>query len=259
MAARRASDGGRWRGAVLPAALVIAAELAPRLSDLKSDGVAPPSAVALAAVDAVADGKLPLATVSTLARAALGLALGGGLGLAGGLWFGLSPRAAGLGSLAVELMRPIPPVALIPLTLLMFGFGTPMEATIVGFTCFWPMLLLTHAAVSGVPGQLVEVARVLRLSAFAAVTKIVLPAALPRVFVAFRLTCGIALIVAVTTEIAANPSGLGYELTAAQQELRPDLMYVYVAWLAVLGWALNASLVALEARLFGAVARGGGR
>jgi NitT/TauT family transport system permease protein len=245
-----------WRGAVLPAAILLIAEAALRFSGVSSDGVALPSAVVLAAGEAVADGTLVRGTLNTLAPAALGLVVGGGLGLGGGLWFGLSPLAAQLGSLSVELLRPIPPVALIPLTLLMFGFGYPMEATIVGFTCFWPMLLLTHAAARGVARQLLEVARVLQLSPLAAVWKIVLPAALPRVFVAFRLTAGIALIVAVTTEIAANPSGLGYELTSAQQELRPDLMYVYVAWIAFIGWALNAALVALQARLFGAYATG---
>lgn len=252
--ARRADAPRRagWRGAVLPLALLVLAEAALRLSGLQSDGVAPPSAVVLAAWEAVADGKLPRATLDTLAPAALGLAAGGGLGLLAGLWFGLSPRAADLGALPVELFRPIPPVALIPLTLLTFGFGYRMEATIIAFTCFWPMLLLSHAAVRGVARQLFEVARVLRLSPVATVGKIVLPAALPRIFVAFRLTCGIALIVAVTTEIAANPSGLGYELTAAQQELRPDLMYVYVAWLALIGWAMNAGLVALQERLFAA-------
>lgn len=246
-----------WRGWVLPVAILVAAEVALRCSDVRSDGIALPSAVVAAMGEAVADGSLIRGTRDTLAPAAIGLAVGGGLGLAGGLWFGLSPRAAGLGSLSVELLRPIPPVALISLTLLMFGFGYSMEATIVGFTCFWPMLLLTHAAVRGVARQLLEVAHVLGLSPLAAVWKIVLPAALPRVFVAFRLTAGIALIVAVTTEIAANPSGLGYELTSAQQELRPDLMYVYVVWLALLGWALNATLVALQDRLFGAYAGGG--
>ena len=143
-------------------------------------------------------------------------------------------------------------MALIPLALLVFGFGFTMEALIVAFTCFWPMLLLTRAATRAIDRELLDVAHVLGLPAAARIWKIVLPASLPRVFVAARLTLGIALIVAVTTEIAANPSGIGYALVSAQQELRPDIMYVYVGWLALLGWSLNGGLVLLERRLFAA-------
>ena len=73
-----------------------------------------------------------------------------------------------------------------------------------------------------------------------------LPAALPRIFVAFRLCVGIALVVAVTTEIAANPQGLGYALMNAQQSLRPDLMFAMLLWVALLGWGLGAGLLRLQ-------------
>jgi ABC-type nitrate/sulfonate/bicarbonate transport system permease component len=245
-----------WRGLVLPAAALLATEAAMRWAEIRSDGLALPSEIGLAAIAAIGDGSIMRETGDTLIPAATGLAIGGGLGLLAGLWFGLSLTAARLASLSVELFRPIPPVALIPLALLLFGFGYPMESLIVAFTCFWPMLLLTHAAVGGVARQLFEVAHVLGLGPVARIWKIVLPAALPRVFVAFRLTAGIALIVAVTTEIAANPSGIGYALVSAQQELRPDLMYAYVLWLALMGWALNAALVALQGQFFAAVVAG---
>ena len=75
---------------------------------------------------------------------------------------------------------------------------------------------------------------------------------MPRIFTALRLTLGIALIVAVTTEIAANPFGLGYAIISAGLSLRPEAMYAFLVWLAMLGWLLNAGLVALHHRLFGA-------
>ena len=72
-----------------------------------------------------------------------------------------------------------------------------------------------------------------------------IPAALPRIFVAFRLAAGIALIVAVTVEIAINPIGLGSAIMLAQQALRPELMLAYLVWLGMVGWGLNpASVVA---------------
>ena len=77
-----------------------------------------------------------------------------------------------------------------------------------------------------------------------------LPAALPRIFVAFRLCVGIALVVAVTTEIAANPQGLGYALMNAQQSLRPDLMFAMLLWIGLLGWGLGAGLLWLQRTWF---------
>jgi NitT/TauT family transport system permease protein len=131
-----------------------------------------------------------------------------------------------------------------------------MEAAIIGFACFWPMLLLTRDAVADVDVRLFEVARMIGLSRSNQIIKIALPAAAPRIFTALRLTLGIALIVAVTTEIAANPFGLGYALISAGLSLRPDVMYAFLAWLALLGWLLNFGLTALHRRLFGLMSEG---
>jgi NitT/TauT family transport system permease protein len=136
--------------------------------------------------------------------------------------------------------------------MLIYGLGIRMEAAIIAFACFWPMLLLTRDAVRGVEPRLIEVARMLGLPRRKQITKIALPAAVPRIFTAVRLTLGIALIVAVTTEIAANPIGIGYAIISAGLSLRPDAMYAFLVWLAVLGWLLNAVLIALHHRLFGA-------
>ena len=130
--------------------------------------------------------------------------------------------------LPVEALRPIPSVAVMPIALIALGFGYRLEIVIVAFACFWPILILTRAAVAGVEPRLMEVARALRLTPAQRTLKIIVPAALPRIFVAFRLAAGIALIVAVTVEIAINPQGLGYQVMTAGQALRPDLMLAYV-------------------------------
>ncbi|HSV45616.1 MAG TPA: ABC transporter permease subunit, partial [Ramlibacter sp.] len=230
----------------------LAAELAMRVTGVRSDSLALPSQILLAGAAAFADGSLLRATLQTLTSALGGVLIGDSIGMLLGFWLGLSPAAARLADVSVELFRPVPPVALIPITMLVFGFGYRMELSLVAFTCFWPMLLFTHAAVRVVDRQLIEVARMLGLSSPATVWKIVLPAALPRIVVALRLSLGIALIVAVTTEIAANPQGLGHAMMRAQQELQPETLYAFVLWLAVLGWAMNTGLLRLQGRLFAA-------
>jgi ABC-type nitrate/sulfonate/bicarbonate transport system permease component len=154
----------------------------------------------------------------------------------------------------IELVRPIPSVALIPVALVALGFGYRLEIAIVAFACTWPVLLLTRAAVGGVEPRLIEVAHALRLGFVARIAKIIVPAALPRIFVAFRLAAGVSLIVAVTVEIAVNPLGLGAGIMTAGQALRPELMLAYLLWIGIVGFALNAVLVFAQQRLFGRAA-----
>lgn len=238
------------RGAVAPLALLLLAEIGMRLAHTQSDALARPSEVLVALWEALNDGSVFQASVQTLGAGGAGLLLGGGLGLAMGLWFGLSKIAGRLSALTVELLKPIPSVALIPIAMLLFGFGYRMEILVVAFTCFFPMLILSQAAVANVEPRMLEMSRVIGLSNLQQVWKIVLPAALPRIFIALRLAVGIALVVAVTVEIAANPYGLGYGLMIAQQSLRPDLMFAFLIWIGVLGWGLNVLMLALQHRLF---------
>lgn len=213
---------------------------------LGSDALAPPTAALEAFAGTLRDGSLWQATGFTLGTAALGLLVGVVLALALGLFLGLSPRAARLGSLSIEVLRPVPSVALIPLTMLMFGFGLRMELAIVAFATFWPMLVLVQTAVQQVEPRLLEVSRVLGLSARERAFKIVIPAIVPRLFVALRACVGIALIVSVTVEVAANPHGMGYAMMIAQQSLAPALMLAWLGWIGVVGFAVNAAMLRLE-------------
>ncbi|RBP01193.1 NitT/TauT family transport system permease protein [Roseiarcus fermentans] len=241
------------RALALPAALVALAEIGARAHG-PSDSIAPPSAVVSALLEALADGSLAGATRDTLVSAFGGLAIGAGLGLALGVMLGSLRPLDRLLEPTIELMRPIPSVAVIPIALVALGFGYRLEIAIVAFACVWPLLLLTRAAVRGVEPRLIEVARALRLSPLQRTAKIVAPAALPRIFVALRLAAGISLVVAVTVEIAVNPQGLGYGVMTAGQALRPDMMLAYVVWIGIVGFAFNAALVLAQRRLFGKAA-----
>jgi len=243
-----------FRALLLPASLILLAEIGARLSG-PSDAIAPPSAIAVALVGALADGSLLADTRDTLVSAFGGLALGAALGFVLGLLLGAAPTLDKLFELTIEVLRPIPSVAVIPVALVALGFGYRLEISIVAFACVWPLLVLTRAAVRSVEPRLIEVARALKLSPYDRIAKIVAPASLPRVFVAFRLAAGVSLVVAVTVEIAVNPSGLGNGVMTAGQALRPDLMLAYLVWIGLVGYALNASLVLAQARLFGRAAQ----
>lgn len=239
------------KGAVLPVALLVLWEAAMRLHPVQSDSLAPPSQIAVAFVGAILDGSIFTATWQTLQTAVGGLAIGCFAGLLASIALGLVPPAARLWRFSIEVLRPVPAVALIPVALLTLGFGYSMEISLVAFACFWPVLIYGQAAVANIDPLMLDVARVLRLRPYARITKIVLPATIPRYFVAFRLAAAISLVIAVTVEIAANPLGVGNALMVAAQSLNPALMFAMLLWIGLIGWALNALLLLAQRRLFG--------
>lgn len=239
------------KGMILPLGLLALWEFAARAGFIVAESMSYPTAIATAAVRAGADGTLLRATWETFGAAMGGLLLGAGLGTICGVAFGLSQGLAALMRLSTETLRPIPSVALIPLSLLIYGFGFRMEAAVVAFACFWPLLIMTENAVRGIEPRLLEVSRALGFGAVRRVTKIVLPAALPRVFVGLRLAAAVALVVAVTVEITTNPIGLGYALIVAQESMKPDRMFAFIVWIGLLGWLLNAALLRTQQRWFG--------
>jgi ABC-type nitrate/sulfonate/bicarbonate transport system permease component len=244
----------RAKAFLLPVAALVLLEIWARAIQLQSDSLAPPSAVAAALVEAFRDGSVLTATRDTLISAFAGLAIGGAVGLASGIALGIFRIFDRLMEVTVEAIRPIPSIALLPIALIALGFGYRMEIVIVAFACVWPILILSRSAIGGIEPRLIEVSRALRLSPADRVRKIIIPAALPRIFLAFRLAAGIALIVAVTVEIAINPIGLGAAIMTAQQALRPDLMLAYLVWIGAVGYALNTGLLLAQRHLFGRAA-----
>jgi ABC-type nitrate/sulfonate/bicarbonate transport system permease component len=237
---------GVARGLYFPVAFFSVWELASRLDWIATGTFSRPTQILAAGAAAFADGSLMLATFQTLQAAFSGVGLAILIGVGVGIIVGISPIARLTVSPTLEALRPVPPVALIPLSLLIFGFGVSMEAAVVAFACVWSVLIATTAAVRSLEVRLAEVARTLEMSAFDYVRKIVLPAAFARIAVGIRLAVGVAIVVAVTVEIVVNPRGLGYGMIIAQQSLRPDLMYAQLFWIGVVGWAINWSLQSLD-------------
>lgn len=242
-----------WHGlrrVALPLLLLALFELvARRAVALGSEVLAPPSAALQAMWGAALDGSLWSATAFTLGSVALGLFIGGGLGTLAGLHLGLFPRAARASFLSVELLRSLPTVALLPLFMLVFGFGLPLQVCLVAAGSFWPPLILVQGAVRQVDPQLLDLARLLQLSGAARLTKVVLPATVPRLVTALRLGLAFSLQIAVTVEIAGNPHGMGYAMLLAEQTLAPALMIGWLGWIGLIGLLFNTALLRLQRAL----------
>jgi NitT/TauT family transport system permease protein len=230
--------------------LLVAAQVAMSTADGESTSLAPPVEVALALAALFADGSLLRATVQTLLATLGGLALGGVVGLCAGIFLGLFRIADRLMDFTLEVLRPVPPVALIPLMLMIFGTGYRLEIFIIAFGSVWPVLILTRSAIANIEPRLMEVAALLRLRPIDRIYKIVVPAIAPQLFVAFRLAAAISLVLAVTVEITLNPLGLGSGIMLAASALNPAQMLAYLVWIALVGFGMNALLLALQRRFF---------
>jgi NitT/TauT family transport system permease protein len=233
------------RGVIIPILLLALWEIAGR-TGLILETLSRPSDILRSLLSSLGDGSILLATAQTLETALLGLALATVIGILVGTVLGLSPFLEDVTAPTIEALRPIPAVAFMPLALMMFGFGVGLEASIVAYACFWPILIVTTAAVRTIEPRLLDVADVMEMTFAERLRKIVLPAAFARINVGLRVAAGIALVVAVTTEVVLNPRGLGYSLVLAQQSLNVALMYAQLLWLCVIGTVLNAALRALD-------------
>jgi ABC-type nitrate/sulfonate/bicarbonate transport system permease component len=237
------------RGMIVPASAIAAWEAASASGVMQLEFLSQPSAIVAAGIRGLADGSILLATVQTLEAALFGLAIAIASGVLAGTIIGLSRPIERTVSPTIEALRPIPAVAFIPLTLLLFGFGLPMEGAVVAYACVWPILISTIAAVRGIEPRLLEVGRALGYGALARIWHFALPAALPSIAVGLRVAFGIAIVVTVTVEIAANPRGLGYAMITAQQSLRAEVMYAYLFWIGIVGWLINFAMTRTERRL----------
>ena len=228
------------RSIAVPAAVLLLWELAATSGFIDLEFVSRPSHIVMAAVTGLADGSFLYLTWQTLEACVFGLGIALVVGVLVGIFLGLSPFAEFISRPSLEGLRSIPSIAYAPLTLLLFGFGLPMEGMIIAYACLWPILITTISAVRNIEPRLLEIAEALEMSAVERVQKIIIPAVLSRVLVGLRTAVGFALVVSVTVEILINPRGLGYGLILAQQSLRIDVMYAYLVWLAVLGLLVNA-------------------
>jgi NitT/TauT family transport system permease protein len=183
----------------------------------------------------------------SLLRVAIGFLLAAGTAIPLGLWLGSSRNAfAAIGPLA-QLLRPISPLAWIPISIVLFGIGDRAAIFLITLGAFFPILLATTAAVQSVPKIYVRAGRNFGLSRSALFLRVVLPAALPRILLGLRVALGVAWLVVVAAEMIAIDSGLGYLIIDARNAgKRYDLVVAGILLIGVIGLALDLLMRSLE-------------
>jgi len=192
-----------------------------------------PSDVVAAFVEWARAGALALDLATSLGRALIGYVLGGGCGLLVGTISGRSPSIDAVLSPIVHVLRPIPPVAIIPLVILWAGIGDGAKVTAIAFAVFFPVWVASHAGSSAVPQIYLWSGRVLGASKWRQLLTIVFPSALPTIVAGLRIGVATAFVMVFVTELAGASNGLGYEIALSQSAYRIDRMVAALALLAM--------------------------
>ncbi|MER0484232.1 ABC transporter permease [Streptomyces sp. Edi2] len=226
----------RWlRRTVGPVALLVLWQVLSASGALEAEILASPGAIAATADDLVSDGTLPSAMLVSLQRVAVGLLLGGVIGVALALASGLSRLGEDLVDATVQMLRSIPWVGVIPLFIIWLGIGEAPKIALISLGVAFHLYLNVYAGIRGVDAQLVEAGQSLGLSRWGLIRHVVLPGALPGAMTGLRYSLATAWLALVFGEQVNADDGLGFLMNQAREFFRTDVIVVCLVVYAILG------------------------
>jgi nitrate/nitrite transport system permease protein len=185
----------------------------------------------------------------SLERVAKGYTIALLFGVPIGLMLGVSKLFQASFDPIIQILRPVSPLAWLPLGLVIFQKPEPAGLFTIAMCSMWPTVLNTALGVRSVPQDYLNVARVLRLSRAKTLFKIILPAALPYMFTGFRLSLGIAWLVIVAAEMLTGAPGVGGFLWQEYNALIYEHIILCILTIGVVGFALDRLMGLVERRL----------
>ena len=200
-------------------------------------------------VELAAKGQLWIHVVATLDRVAVGFATGAGLGVVLGLAAGQLRLVRDVVEPVVEMLRPIPPLAVLPLFIVWVGIGEPSKVGFITYATFFPIFLTTVTGVRQIDPLLLRAARSLGARGPRLFLRVILPAALPDILTGLRLGVALAFFVIVISEFIGAEHGLGYLINDGRNFFLVPQMLGAAVVLGLLGYAGNGLVRLLERRL----------
>jgi ABC-type nitrate/sulfonate/bicarbonate transport system permease component len=211
--------------------------------------VAAPTDIARAAGSLVASHAFGAALLETIASWAQGLLVSLLIALPIGLVLGSSDLAYRMSRFTIDFLRTIPPVALIPLVLLVYGATPKMAFVLIVFGSTWPVLLQAMYGVHQVDPAARDVARAYRLRRRDRIRFLIVPSAAPFIATGIRLAATISLLLAIGAELLGGAPGIGAAITLQEQNGDIPQMWAYIVLSAALGVIVNLTLIGLERRI----------
>jgi len=231
---------------LVPVGLILAWQAASSLGLIGNRLMPAPSSVAVAGWDKIVSGELATNIAVSGFRAVSGLLVGGIVGFSLGLANGLSRTSFTLTDTTFQMIRTIPNLALIPLVILWFGIGEEAKLFLTSLGVFFPIYLNTLHGVRTVDPQLIEMGRVYGMRGWTLFRRVILPGALPSIFVGLRFALGIMWLTLIVAETLSANSGIGHMAMEAREFMLTDVVVLALVVYALLGKLADVIVRLLE-------------
>ena len=179
----------------------------------------------------------------------MGFAVAASIGVALGLAMGASRAVEALVNPVFLLLRPIPPLAWIPLAIVWLGLGNSAKMMVIFFAAFVPSVINSYAGVRQIDKPIFEAAAMLGVKGWRAWREVLIPGALPSIFTGLRLSLQASWTTLVAAELVGAVVGLGQILNQAAQDIYPAMILVGMISVALCGWLMTLGLAWLERRV----------
>jgi NitT/TauT family transport system permease protein len=224
-------------------------EVIPRLGLVEVAFFPPLSTVFIGWWELVASGQLAQHITASLIRSIIGFIIAIILAIPLGLTIGWFKRFSDFANPVLEAFRNTAALAILPVFILLLGIGEASKIAVVIYACAFPILLSTISAVRNVDPLFIKSAKSMALSPVKLFLKVILPAAVPTIFVGIRLAASSSILVLVAAEMIGAKAGLGYLIISSQQNFQITYMYSGILTISALGMLVNSLLLQLERRL----------
>lgn len=241
----------RWSGFGVLLGIAVVWEIAGRFGFIHKLFFPPATKILTSFVTMVVSGEVLRHVGVSMWRAGLGYVLAAVIAITLGVLMGYWRAAYESFEIVVELLRAVPPPAIIPVAIVFLGIGDQMKIFIILFSCAFPILVNTIDGVRGVDPVLIRTAQTFGLGQARLIWRVVIPAASPFIMTGLRIALAIALILVVISEMVGATSGIGYFILDAQRSFRIPQMYAGMLVLALLGYALNRGFLLADSWLLG--------
>ena len=188
----------------------------------------------------IANNSLQIGIIDSLYRYILGLIFGVIFGVFVGFIFGFNPKFASAFDPLFNLLRPISPIAWVPMVLIIFGIGDLPTIFIIAYSVFFPMVLLSTKAIRDVPSELIIVAKNFGASRWQILKSVIFPSSFLSLISSLKLAAALAWINLVVGEMLGAQTGLGYIIIDSRNQLRIDILIATIITIGVIGMIINA-------------------
>ena len=236
---------------ILPLAILVIWQLLSQAGLIRPLILPPPTKVAGAFWELLGNGQLPKHIWISVLRVLEGFGLAALIGISLGIGIGLSKTLDRLTDLIFQVIRPIPPIAWIPLAILWFGIDELSKIYIIFLGAFFPIFVNVIEGIRNTDQKYLEVARILEVPRWKFIRQVVIPGVLPYITTGLRVSLGVAWMCVVAAELIAANRGVGYLINDARQLSQTDVVLVGMITIGVTGKVMDSLLKRLESRLVG--------